>query len=683
MQWDNAVITNAGVELLSRAAAGEMLTINSAGLGGGTVDIASLMVQTELKNPLKVAVQIAEKKALENGISVLLQINNTGLSISQRMKQVGLFAKIGSGNDVLFAILQDDTGEEIPAEAEYPDFLLEFRTALAVSNTDNIDVTIDSSVFVTKQQLDLSLNKKSDINHTHDDRYYTESEINTLLKGKSDTSHKHTVSQISDFPKSLPANGGNSDSVGGKTLSNLLKLGLDYSDRLQITEGDLDNYHAAGRYVVPSESHAKLIAHSPWVSSGYFLDVYYRSIDYSIQIAMAWIGKIKIRYITGGEWSDWEDISDGGNAATVNGLTVQTAVPANAKFTDTVYSHPTYTARTGTPTANQTPAFGGTFNITQPISDNTGHITAMNSRTVKIPATVATTSANGLMSSSDKSKLDGIATGANAYTHPSYTARTGFPTANATPAFGETFTVTQPVSDATGHITAMNSRTITIPSTVATETSAGLMSYSDKSKLNSIETGATKITVDSSLSTSSTNTVQNKVITTALNAKANLADIPTQLPANGGNSDTVGNKSISQLMSYGMAYGDRIKITSGDLNDYHTAGRFIVADSDTAPGITNSPFASAGYFLDVFYRTAALTIQIAYTWSGVIKIRFSTSETDWSTWKNINTETAGSLASTESNICLRNLSSGTAAAIWDKTNSTGNCPPGSWYGQHS
>ena len=35
---------------------------------------------------------------------------------------------------------------------------------------------------------------------------------------------------------------------------------------------------------------------------------------------------------------------------------------------------------------------------------------------------VATTSANGLMSSSDKSKLDGIASGANAYTHPSATA---------------------------------------------------------------------------------------------------------------------------------------------------------------------------------------------------------------------------------------------------------------------
>ena len=75
---------------------------------------------------------------------------------------------------------------------------------------------------------------------------------------------------------------------------------------------------------------------------------------------------------------------------------------------DTSYTHPSYTARTGVPTANQTPAFGGTFNVSQPVSDATGHITAINSRTITIPKTEATTSKAGLMSASDKSKLDGL-----------------------------------------------------------------------------------------------------------------------------------------------------------------------------------------------------------------------------------------------------------------------------------
>lgn len=78
--------------------------------------------------------------------------------------------------------------------------------------------------------------------------------------------------------------------------------------------------------------------------------------------------------------------------------------------------------------------------------------------------------------SAEKTKLSGIAEGANAYTHPSYTARTGVPAANQTPAFGGTFTVTQPTSDASGHVTGMTSRTITIPSTVSNGTgTAGLI----------------------------------------------------------------------------------------------------------------------------------------------------------------------------------------------------------------
>ena len=73
-------------------------------------------------------------------------------------------------------------------------------------------------------------------------------------------------------------------------------------------------------------------------------------------------------------------------------------------------------------------------------------------------------------------KLSGIADGANKYVHPTYTARTGKPTANQTPAFGGTATVSQITSDATGHVTAATDRTITIPNTLSNGTgTAGLI----------------------------------------------------------------------------------------------------------------------------------------------------------------------------------------------------------------
>ncbi len=87
-----------------------------------------------------------------------------------------------------------------------------------------------------------------------------------------------------------------------------------------------------------------------------------------------------------------------------------------------------------------------------------------------------------------------------AYTHPSYTARTGKPTANASPTWGGTFTVSQIKSDSTGHVTDAVDRTITIPSAAATTSAAGLMSAADKTALDSLSSGAVlKTTVSAAL----------------------------------------------------------------------------------------------------------------------------------------------------------------------------------------
>ena len=139
--------------------------------------------------------------------------------------------------------------------------------------------------------------------------------------------------------------------------------------------------------------------------------------------------------------------------------------------------------------------------------------------------TTATTSEDGLMSSSDKSKLDGIAANANNYSHPTYTARTGKPTANATPKFGDTFTVSQITSDETGHVTGATDMTIKIPSSTATTSAAGLMSASDKTKLNGIASNAQEnvieaITVNGAACTPSSKSVEITVPTALKNPYA-------------------------------------------------------------------------------------------------------------------------------------------------------------------
>lgn len=145
-----------------------------------------------------------------------------------------------------------------------------------------------------------------------------------------------------------------------------------------------------------------------------------------------------------------------GNALKVNGFTVGVNVPANAKFTDTTYSNFVKSgsgAKAGLVPAPSTTA-GTTKYLredgTWTVPPNTNTWTALKGATADAAGTagyapappkegyntkylradgtwttppnttysVSTTSANGLMSSADKTKLDGIATGANKYVHP-------------------------------------------------------------------------------------------------------------------------------------------------------------------------------------------------------------------------------------------------------------------------
>lgn len=92
---------------------------------------------------------------------------------------------------------------------------------------------------------------------------------------------------------------------------------------------------------------------------------------------------------------------------------------------------------------------------------------------------------------------------------------------NTTAEWGDTVTVGARMSiNGTGHVTNAQGRTVTLPSNTATSEAKGLMSASDKAKLDEVEEGANKTTVDSALSDSSTNPVQNKVVKDALDSKA-------------------------------------------------------------------------------------------------------------------------------------------------------------------
>ena len=111
--------------------------------------------------------------------------------------------------------------------------------------------------------------------------------------------------------------------------------------------------------------------------------------------------------------------ANGGNSSTVNGHSVQADVPANAVFTDTKPVTMKGATASEAGSAGYVPAPASGSNTKYLRGDGTWQTPPDTNTTYG----VATTSSNGLMSSTDKSKLDGIASGANKYTHPSYTSK--------------------------------------------------------------------------------------------------------------------------------------------------------------------------------------------------------------------------------------------------------------------
>ena len=141
------------------------------------------------------------------------------------------------------------------------------------------------------------------------------------------------------------------------------------------------------------------------------------------------------------------------------------------------YTHPGYTAQAS-----------GLYKVTV---DSTGHVSAATAvaksdiTALGIPESdttysAATTSAEGLMSAADKTKLDGVTAGANKYTHPSYTARAS-----------GLYKVTV---DSTGHVSAaaaVDKSDITALGVPAQDTTYTHPSYTARAS------GLYKVTVDS------------------------------------------------------------------------------------------------------------------------------------------------------------------------------------------
>lgn len=260
--------------------------------------------------------------------------------------------------------------------------------------------------YYTETEINAKLDGKSNTGHTHDDRYYTEAEINTKLNGKAPNEHTHQYLSLYEarpaninFTKSTNGTGAmfhfvatlstttgkppadssilqlNWDNSGGwdsqLALSTTANPHVYYRNQQNGTWGNwstlLDNLNYTDYVAKKEHTHTKsqitdfpASLKNPTAltiqTNGTTAVIYDGSAAKTVNITKGNIGLGNVDNTADANKSV-KYATSAGNASKVNNHTVNIDVPANAKFTDTTYG-------------------------------------------------VATASSNGLMSSTDKTKLD-------------------------------------------------------------------------------------------------------------------------------------------------------------------------------------------------------------------------------------------------------------------------------------
>ena len=104
----------------------------------------------------------------------------------------------------------------------FEDFILRLANYVQKSSTNGLlknDGTVDTTSYLSSLP-----------SHTHDDRYYTESEMDTLLGGKSDTNHTHSNYVNPTIADNLTTNDSTQvlSAKQGKVLNDLIGQAISY-----------------------------------------------------------------------------------------------------------------------------------------------------------------------------------------------------------------------------------------------------------------------------------------------------------------------------------------------------------------------------------------------------------------------------------------------------------------------
>lgn len=163
----------------------------------------------------------------------------------------------------------------------------------------------------------------------------------------------------------------------------------------------------------------------------------------------------------------------------------------------------------------------------------------------------------------------------------------------------------------------------------------GLMSSVDKTKLDGIDEEANKIVVDSAMSSSSVNPVQNKIVYQELGNKSDVGHVHSMSNITGLESELDSLNSAKANISHTHNSLTPILIPEGsDLNDYITQGSYYCQPNVVSATIANTPYEKS-FHLEVYRHAGVRQVFMSYHPTVVETWERNYYDGQWSAWKQV------------------------------------------------
>lgn len=146
--WEDAVITNKGMELQAKLMLGGVINITSVKVGAGSVPVVNLKVQTAVSD-IKQTANIRPMRVEDYTAIIPVLLTNAEVTTSYYLRQVGFYATDPDEGEILYAIAQNTEPKFIPTNAEMPGFSLIWDFYFSLSNEVNMTATITQAGMAT------------------------------------------------------------------------------------------------------------------------------------------------------------------------------------------------------------------------------------------------------------------------------------------------------------------------------------------------------------------------------------------------------------------------------------------------------------------------------------------------------------------------------------------------------